>query len=206
MVIDLQHASNKSREHGELQDMYRRTLAASWVAQADELPADECIEDLFAGGDGWKNGYNNEFKHHPTPYRHYQTHLDVDDSGSPSGEDKDGRRYHRRTHSGASGKSNMTVKSKAASTKGGINHARKHSRTGSAGGQSNLTPHGEERNSVPHGRRSIDSRHHDMVAQSSGSEHERGRTGYKHVHEVGEFDQRDDLIAWKLPGPLHIIG
>lgn len=25
--------SNKSREHGELQDMYRRTLAASWVAQ-----------------------------------------------------------------------------------------------------------------------------------------------------------------------------
>jgi len=25
--------SNKSRENGELQDMYRRTLAASWVAQ-----------------------------------------------------------------------------------------------------------------------------------------------------------------------------
>lgn len=24
---------SKSREHGELQDMYRRTLAASWVAQ-----------------------------------------------------------------------------------------------------------------------------------------------------------------------------
>lgn len=45
--------SSKSREHGELQDMYRRTLTASWAAQAGELPADECIEDIFAGGDGW---------------------------------------------------------------------------------------------------------------------------------------------------------
>lgn len=45
--------SSKTREIGELQDMYRRTLAASWAAQAGQLPADECIEDIFAGGDGW---------------------------------------------------------------------------------------------------------------------------------------------------------
>ena len=45
--------SYKARESGKLQDMYRRTLAASWAAQAGELPADECIEDIFAGGDGW---------------------------------------------------------------------------------------------------------------------------------------------------------
>ncbi|KAI4716030.1 hypothetical protein E4T48_07786 [Aureobasidium sp. EXF-10727] len=45
--------SNKSRENGELQDMYRRTLAASWVAQPGELRADDCIKDIFAGGDGW---------------------------------------------------------------------------------------------------------------------------------------------------------
>ncbi|KAF2199112.1 hypothetical protein GQ43DRAFT_399486 [Delitschia confertaspora ATCC 74209] len=44
---------NKSRETGELQDMYRRTLAAFWTAQPGELKADECIEDIFAGGDGW---------------------------------------------------------------------------------------------------------------------------------------------------------
>ncbi|KAF2744860.1 hypothetical protein M011DRAFT_407845 [Sporormia fimetaria CBS 119925] len=42
-----------SREAGELQDMYRRTLAAYWSAQPGELKADECIEDIFAGGDGW---------------------------------------------------------------------------------------------------------------------------------------------------------
>jgi hypothetical protein len=45
--------TNKSREAGELQDMYRRTLAAYWSAQPGELKADECIEDIFAGGDGW---------------------------------------------------------------------------------------------------------------------------------------------------------
>ena len=33
--------------------MYRRTLAAYWSAQPGELKADECIEDIFAGGDGW---------------------------------------------------------------------------------------------------------------------------------------------------------
>ena len=47
--------SYKARESGKLQDMYRRTLAASWAAQAGELPADQCIEDIFAGGDGWAN-------------------------------------------------------------------------------------------------------------------------------------------------------
>lgn len=45
--------SSKARESGKLQDMYRRTLAASWASQAGELPADQCIEDIFAGGDGW---------------------------------------------------------------------------------------------------------------------------------------------------------
>lgn len=43
---------NVSRETGDLQDMYRRTLAASWTAQGDELLPDQLIEDLFAGGRG----------------------------------------------------------------------------------------------------------------------------------------------------------
>ncbi len=45
----------KSAEARELQDMYRRTLAASFAAQAGELPADECIESIFAGGSGWRD-------------------------------------------------------------------------------------------------------------------------------------------------------
>jgi len=43
----------KNRDTGATQDMYRRTLAASWQLIPGELNADECIEDIFAGGDGW---------------------------------------------------------------------------------------------------------------------------------------------------------
>ena len=40
-----------------MQDLYRQTLAAYWASQPGELRADECIEDIFSGGDGWgKNG------------------------------------------------------------------------------------------------------------------------------------------------------
>ena len=49
--------SSRDKEAGEMQDMYRRTLAAFWASQPGELRADECIEDIFSGGDGWgKNG------------------------------------------------------------------------------------------------------------------------------------------------------
>ena len=49
--------SSRNREMGEMQDMYRRTLAAFWTSQPGELKADEAIEDIFSGGDGWgKNG------------------------------------------------------------------------------------------------------------------------------------------------------
>lgn len=42
-----------NKEMGEMQDMYRRTLAAYWASYPGELRADECIEDIFSGGDGW---------------------------------------------------------------------------------------------------------------------------------------------------------
>lgn len=45
--------SSTNREMGEMQDMYRRTLAAYWASQPGELKADECVEDIFSGGDGW---------------------------------------------------------------------------------------------------------------------------------------------------------
>ncbi|KAF2403618.1 hypothetical protein EJ06DRAFT_504834 [Trichodelitschia bisporula] len=45
---------SKTRETGdELRDLYARTLAAQWTCQPGELSADKCIEDIFAGGDGW---------------------------------------------------------------------------------------------------------------------------------------------------------
>ncbi|KAF2486617.1 N-terminal C2 in EEIG1 and EHBP1 proteins-domain-containing protein, partial [Neohortaea acidophila] len=44
---------SSNKEVGEMLDMYRRSLAAGWSSQPGELQADECIEDIFAGGDGW---------------------------------------------------------------------------------------------------------------------------------------------------------
>lgn len=46
------------RDTGEMQDLYRRTLAASYASNDSELPADECIEDIFNGGDGWGRKVN----------------------------------------------------------------------------------------------------------------------------------------------------
>lgn len=50
----------KSREVADMQDMYRRTLAASWTSRAGDLPADKLVEDLFAGSACWNNkSYNS---------------------------------------------------------------------------------------------------------------------------------------------------
>lgn len=52
-VVPEATAGGKTRDLYEMQDMYRRSLAASWASQPGELPADECIEDIFGGGDGF---------------------------------------------------------------------------------------------------------------------------------------------------------
>lgn len=52
---------NKSREADEqLRELYRRTLAADWTCQPGEMSADRCIEDIFAGGDGWGNSVDGQ--------------------------------------------------------------------------------------------------------------------------------------------------
>lgn len=53
-------AISKPRDTSEQQDMYRRALAASWTCQQDELPAHECIEDIFSGGTGWRSNKKKE--------------------------------------------------------------------------------------------------------------------------------------------------
>ncbi|KAK4102228.1 hypothetical protein N658DRAFT_554022 [Parathielavia hyrcaniae] len=71
--------SGKSRDVFEVQDMYRRALAASWASQPAELPADQCIEDIFAGGEGFAaqpllssskklhaRGHSKQQQHHHT--------------------------------------------------------------------------------------------------------------------------------------------
>lgn len=105
---------SKSRDHGELQDMYRRALAAKWSAHHHELAADQCIEDIFNGGNGWKD-----------------EHM----GGTPkiSHEDSDELRlrHHHRTPSGTSIKSSQsqsTITGKAVRI--GREHSRSHETMG----------------------------------------------------------------------------
>lgn len=91
--------SNKSRDNGELQDMYRRSLAASWASTGHELPADECVEDIFHGGDGWKDTKHSK----PLP-----SHFDGDDNSN----DERRMMHHHRTNSGSSTKSQSTITAK----------------------------------------------------------------------------------------------
>jgi len=83
-----------SREAGELQDMYRRTLAAYWSAQPGELKADECIEDIFAGGDGW----GDREKPYADPPAHLQPprFTGADSSSSSSVGESEARRIRRK--------------------------------------------------------------------------------------------------------------
>ncbi|TGJ78289.1 hypothetical protein E0Z10_g10474 [Xylaria hypoxylon] len=111
---------NKSRDAAEAQDMYRCALAASWDCHPGELHADECIEDIFAGGSGWRDGIGKKSRTShtgsPNPDR---TSSSGSRSPSTSGDDglsgtlrpRDIRRIqaHMRENSGASDKSTATV-------------------------------------------------------------------------------------------------
>jgi hypothetical protein len=51
--------NTKSREIADMQDIYRRTLAASWTSRAGDLPADKLVEELFAGSSCWTKNVHN---------------------------------------------------------------------------------------------------------------------------------------------------
>ncbi|KAI9369973.1 mitochondrial inner-membrane-bound regulator-domain-containing protein [Aspergillus egyptiacus] len=55
--------NTQSREVADMQEMYRRTLAASWMSRADDLPADKLIEGLFSGGLGSADSRDPETGH-----------------------------------------------------------------------------------------------------------------------------------------------
>lgn len=212
--------TTKSRDASELQDMYRRALAASWACQPGELPADECIEDIFSGGDGWSDSTRPGGGKRDRGRRRRGSHRSVDsansasgNSGSASGDEaapgggtlrpSDIRRMrqHGRSHSGGSDKSSLTLM-------GG----------GGSGGR-----HGDGASRLSRARRGSkshkeDSHHHDggggggggmrsrsgsltsLATTTLGSD--RGREGFRRPKEVDEYEEREDLIAWKLPGTV----
>ncbi|KAL6871422.1 N-terminal C2 in EEIG1 and EHBP1 proteins domain-containing protein [Trichoderma novae-zelandiae] len=203
---------SKNRDVAEVQDLYRRTLAASWTRQPSELPTDECIEDIFSGGNGWRTKHRsatspdsddeyyeeegeNSGSLRPTEYRrmamnHRRNHSNSSSHFRPgsSYQPHNPNPHHRRTPSGSSDKSVSTV------TVGG-----------------NRGPFKKGVRIRDDGREST-ARDDDMVSTKSvgslvslaptlGSS-ERERENMKRAKEIGESDVRDDLVAWSLPGSI----
>lgn len=166
----------RSRENGELQDMYRQALAASWGAHDDELPADQCIDDIFAGGDGWKTSLR--------PVDGNMTTVESENDWEDQHVYSNIRRHHLRTHSGGSDKSQATVKGK-------VFGQHKHMKS-----REHLEMPGRGPAHV-RGKKSTSSIGGTQGSSSESSE--RGRQGFKHATEVDEFDMREDLVAWVLP-------
>ncbi|RDA87379.1 hypothetical protein CP532_6985 [Ophiocordyceps camponoti-leonardi (nom. inval.)] len=191
----------KSRDAYELQDLYRRTLAAAWVRQPSELPADECIEDIFSGGNGWKpmkstvnvtpdtdddetNNTNNNINNRsanstlrPSDFRRLQPPPPV----SPG-------RHHRRTVSASSDRSSSnTVTARP------IRRTVRIARPGS-------------RDLREDDAASVRSASIGSIAPTLGSGSDADRRGgdegasARRLREVGESDLRSDLMAWELPG------
>ncbi|KAK3330465.1 N-terminal C2 in EEIG1 and EHBP1 proteins-domain-containing protein [Apodospora peruviana] len=239
--------SNKSRDVFELQDAYRRVLAASWTCQPGELPADQCIEDIFAGGDGFRT----EPKAHKrtrsqvpaadpsststhgsiatgVPNRTPSTGSSVtrlprEDSGSTSG-DEEGMsgtlrprdmarlQFHLRNQSGLSDRTTGTVTDRDHESSRGIgvtNNTTSNPLSQNIGGMHHhrelLAPlqhahHHRRESSKDTVDGGLRSRSGSLTSLATTVGTDRGRDGFKHAREVEEFEIRDDLVAWAVPG------
>ncbi|KPM45062.1 hypothetical protein AK830_g1475 [Neonectria ditissima] len=200
---------SKPRDAAELQDLYRRTLAASWCRQPNELPADECIEDIFNGGNGWKT------KPDAVSPDTDDEDEDADDSDFRDGtlRPRDARRINHVHHS----HNNLLQPNHIPSA----GHAqqqtasiRSHRRTPSNSSDKSVstvtvTPHGHGHH--PHAAPRKNVRIHELdhsrslasLTSSMALDSESLRdAGLKRSREVPEFDIRNDLVAWRLPGEV----
>ncbi len=175
--------SSKSRETGELHDMYRRTLAASWASQPGDLTADACIEDIFAGGDGWgtsnKDATDNSYGNSTSvPRERGNDSALLSDDGVRGGTSE-------RRHKGFAAFRRRTPATKSrvappSSPKAGVpSQQAGHTRLGSLGGM---------------GGRILE-----QQAQLGNSDSGRETAGYSNgANEMDELAAREDLRSWKV--------
>jgi hypothetical protein len=161
--------TSKTREAGdELKELYRRTLAAGWTCQPGDLSADKCIEDIFAGGDGWGkaigvNGAPAQSGKHAN-----------EDAGSLS--DSSGRHLSRsrRTHwHNLFRSSRPDLKRSSHESIGKPHDSPRHVTTGGV-----------------RGRGSFEQQAHQMTIEAD--------RGHRPAVEMDELDLRDDLRSWKI--------
>lgn len=213
---------NKSREASELQDMYRRALAASWSCQPGELAADECIEDIFSGGSGWKDQTSR-----PRSEKDHSLERSGEDANSTSSGSEEvnnatlrpsdafrmrdqfsrSRGRHSRSRSGASERSLATTIRSVGRAKSRNPPQRQPSQHSQHRGAQQprtqlredpydspaLDPSASMASLAP----TLGSVGSGGSGSGSGRDHSFGRRSHR---EVNEFDVRDDLVSWALPG------
>ncbi|EXM34831.1 hypothetical protein V3481_011261 [Fusarium oxysporum f. sp. vasinfectum] len=193
---------SKPRDAAELQDLYRSVLAASWSRQPNEHSAEEVIEDIFNGGNGWKTKPHNaspvtdgedddddmgprdtirardtrRITHnllHPHHHHHHHSNRTASPSHNHQNNGPAGS-SHRRTPSNSSDKSFSTVTVTPSNRRKGVRIHEHH---------------------LDHAR-SMASMTSTMTLDSDPMR----EVSYKGTREVREDDMRNDLIAWRLPG------
>ncbi|KAI8957101.1 N-terminal C2 in EEIG1 and EHBP1 proteins-domain-containing protein [Daldinia sp. FL1419] len=199
----------KSRDASELQDMYRRALAASWVCQPGELPADECIEDIFSGGDGWSDSTRPGAK--PPLRRSRPSHSGSiasstsNNSGNISDDEGVGntlrpgdirrmRPHHLRTRSGGSDHSSPTLAGGLRSSSASSRQEARHPRYRGHG-----KPLKEDGVGIDGSSDGVRSRSGSLTSLAPTLGSDRGREGFRRPKEVDEYEEREDLVAWTLP-------
>ncbi|KIW24202.1 uncharacterized protein PV07_09930 [Cladophialophora immunda] len=175
---DIPSITSKTRELSEAQDIYRRTLAATWACQAGEMPPDKLIENLFAGGDGGARPHSSSSK-----ASNQQQQLQQQIARPPSREEN-GSSSSDEPRRPVTPRQQLLTPQVAA---GGPGHGHGH-RRGSSRDSPNLQTAAA---GAVSGRSSIEQQVH-------ASQQENRRRDRPEYHEVTEFDLRDDLRSWQV--------
>lgn len=163
--------NSKAKETGdELRELYRKTVAADWTCQPGEISADKCIEDIFAGGDGWgKQGKGYEGPGHKGKV------MSSEDVSLLS--DSEARQFH-------GGKKSIWSQGLFRSRQDMKRHSREHL--------------GKRHQDDMHGTRGVRGRgSFEQQTRQMGAEAERGNS--KMTREMEDLDVREDLRSWRVP-------
>lgn len=175
---DMPSIASKSRELSEAQDIYRRTLAASWACERGELPPDKLIEDLFAGGDGGKMSVPQSLKRLGPAMRLPSSR---DDSSNSSGAES------RRSRGGSVTPGMLTPDvARPGHRRGGSYEA---TGSGSRSVSSGVSGRGSIEQQIQHSQPTHHSQH---------QRHHSRRNGQGDFREFTEIDLRDDLRSWQI--------
>ncbi|KAK5162483.1 N-terminal C2 in EEIG1 and EHBP1 proteins-domain-containing protein [Cryomyces antarcticus] len=200
--------STKSRETGELADLYRRTLAAYWTAMPGEMKADECIESIFAGGAGFTDtiapstapsSYNNVSFQRPSSHKHNRnpdSPVLGEDGGALSDNSQSSQRQARSSRSRNASSTNLNMTDTRASKfprSKDSKHGDRSPRSGQAGAtaRAGVSSGNASGGAIP-GRSGLD-----QTARQIKASQEKSRR--RPAHEVDELDLRQDLRSWRLP-------